>query len=81
MLNSKIYKHFNASDVFSLCKEEVEGDFNESYCTPQYGSIFFSIPKREDFYDYSETEIEVFEVLLKYGGVKCNETICLDFSY
>jgi len=81
MLKSKIYKHFKADDVFSLCKGEVEGDFNEIYCPPQDGSIFFEIPEREDFSDYCEAEIEVFEVLLKYGGAECNETVCLDFSY
>lgn len=81
MLKFETYKHFDASEVFSLCRSETEGCFNETYCPPQDGSIFLHIPKKEEFFSYNEEEVEVFEVLLKYGGVKCDETICLDFSY
>lgn len=42
---------------------------------------FFIFPKEKNFFSYNEEEVEVFEVLLKYGGVKPDETICLDFSY
>jgi len=72
MFQFKMYKVYDSSEVFTLIQkkygEDVEGEFNESYCPPQSGAIYFWIPKDEkDFEELNKPERYVAEVLLENG--------------
>lgn len=81
MLSMRICKHFNASDVFRLCENDIEGEFNEYYCPPCSGSIDFWIPSKEEMENESNYIREVAYVLVTYGGCNYGESVCLDFDY
>lgn len=85
MLQYKMYKVYDSDDIFTLIRkkydEDVEGEFNESYCPPQSGAVHFYIPNDdEDFNELEKPERYVAEVLLENGmtrGEGCY--ICVDY--
>lgn len=85
MLQYKMCKMYDSSDIFSLIQkkygEDVEGEFNELYCPPQIGAIHFYIPSDDkDFNELEKPERYVAEILLESGmtrGEGCY--ICVDY--
>lgn len=72
MLQYKMSKVYDSSDIFGLIQkkygEDVEGEFNELYCPPQTGAIYFYIPNNDkDYYELTRPEYYVAEVLLENG--------------
>jgi hypothetical protein len=75
MLQYKMYKVYNSSEVFALIQkkygEDVVGEFNELYCPPQSGAIYFWIPDTDrDFEELTKPERYVAEVLLENGMIR-----------
>lgn len=81
-LHSKMIQHFKASQIFDNLGIECEGAFNEIYCPPAFGSVFFYVPKdNEEMEDLNPCEQEVAKLLINYGGVAPNDMVCIDFDY
>ena len=81
-LRSKMIRHFEASEIFSNLGRECEGAFNEIYCPPASGSVFFWIPENdEEMGDLEPCEQEVAKILVEYGGATYGEAVCIDFDY
>ncbi len=81
-LRSKMIQHFEASQIFDNLGMECEGAFNEIYCPPASGSVFFWIPKDdEEMKELEPCEQEVAKLLFNYGGATPGDKICIDFDY
>ena len=75
MLQYKMFKVYDSSYVFSLIQkkygEDVEGEFNELYCPPQSGAVYFYIPESDkDFNELEKPARYVAEVLLENGMMR-----------
>ena len=81
-LHSKMIQHFSASQIFSNLGMECEGAFNEIYCPPASGSVFFWIPEDdEEMKELKSCEQEVAKILVEYGGVTYGDMVAIDFDY
>ena len=86
MLKHETVKLFNGSDVFDACQKkfgcDIEGDFNEIYCPPAEGAIFFWIPDtNEEWDEREECEKYVAGVLMDEGGLTYGEGCYIRFDY
>ena len=81
-LRSKMIQHFDSAQIFLHTSEGCELFFEEHYAAPQYGSIFFYIPRDvDDAEKYTYYEKEVAKLLVEYGGATYGATVCIDFDY
>ena len=88
MLKYDMVKEFSGDEVFEACRKrcgrDIEGILNETYCPPQDGAIWVSLPPKDECYDpecYSPEEMILFETLHEDGGLEWGEGCYIAVSY
>jgi len=88
MLKYDIVKEFSGDEVFEACHKrcgrDIEGILNETFCPPQDGAIWVSLPPKDEYDDpeyYRPEEIILFETLHEDGGLEWGEGCYIAVSY